>query len=212
MPSIDDVLHRLQGAMVYTTVDWFNRFFHVPMEEKSSKYTSFVTRNGRFEFLFVPFGISHSPAVFYRYIAVVVGELIEAEIVFAYMDVLVISAKDEEEGLSKLKTVLRIVQVKGLKVRLKVKWSKCQFLKRCSDFLGYTIENGTIKPAELKTRATCHFPVAATKKSLQQFRGLAYYFDRFIESYATIAVTTVRTDASVYSYGSVLMQRDFDDR
>lgn len=183
MPLIDDVLERLQGAKVFTTLDLSNGFFHVPMEENSRKYTSFVTHNGQFEFLFAPFGICNSPAVFCRYIAAVLRELIEVGVVVAYMDDLVIPAKDEEESLLRLKAVLEVAATRGLKVN----WSKCQLLKRCIDFLGYTIEDGTIKPSELKTMAVEKFPVPSSKKGLQRFLGLTSYFRRFIESYAVIA-------------------------
>ena len=67
MMVIDDVLQRLKGGKIFTTLDLRNGFFHVPVEESSKKYTSFVTHNGQFEFNYVPFGISNSPAVFTRF-------------------------------------------------------------------------------------------------------------------------------------------------
>lgn len=48
MVLMDDVLHKLQSARMYTTLDLRNGFFHVPVEEGSRKYTSFVTRNGQY--------------------------------------------------------------------------------------------------------------------------------------------------------------------
>lgn len=43
MPVMDDVIERLQGAKVFTTLDLINGFFHVPINAESRKYTSFVT-------------------------------------------------------------------------------------------------------------------------------------------------------------------------
>jgi len=57
MALIDDVLDRLQGSKVFTTLDLANEFFHVPIEVESRKFTSFVTHNGQYEFTHVPFGI-----------------------------------------------------------------------------------------------------------------------------------------------------------
>jgi len=64
MALIDDVLDRLQGSKVLTTLDLANGFFHVPIEVESRKFTSFVTINGQYEFTHVPFGISNSPQYF----------------------------------------------------------------------------------------------------------------------------------------------------
>lgn len=66
LPLVEDQLDKLSEAMVYCTLDLKNGFFHVPLEEESMRYTSFVTPDGQFEFLMVPFGLCNSPAVFQR--------------------------------------------------------------------------------------------------------------------------------------------------
>lgn len=99
MAVIDDVLQRLQDAKVFTTLDLKNGFFHVPIEEDSQRYTSFVTHRGQFEFLYVPFGISNSPAEFCRYIAAIFHDLIMEGTLVVYMDDMVIPSKDEAEGV-----------------------------------------------------------------------------------------------------------------
>jgi len=43
MPLIDDVIERLQGNSLFATLVLANGFFHVPVEQNSRKYTSFVT-------------------------------------------------------------------------------------------------------------------------------------------------------------------------
>lgn len=53
MVLIDDVIQRLQAAKVFTTLDLKNGYFHVPMDCVSIKYTSFVTHNGQYEFLYI---------------------------------------------------------------------------------------------------------------------------------------------------------------
>jgi len=68
LPLIDDQLDRLQKALVFSTIDLRNGFFHVPVAESSRKYTSFVTQSGQYQFLKVPFGLSNSPGVFQRHI------------------------------------------------------------------------------------------------------------------------------------------------
>jgi len=103
MALIDDDLHKLQKGKVLTTLDLSNGFFHVPEQESSRKYTAFVTQSGQYEFCFVPFGISNSPAVFMRYIFAVLRPSIEDGTLVLYMDDLIINSNDEQEGLEKSK-------------------------------------------------------------------------------------------------------------
>ncbi|GFT57297.1 retrovirus-related Pol polyprotein from transposon 412 [Trichonephila clavipes] len=43
LPLIDDILDCLQNAKIFTTLDLKNGFFHVAVNERSRKFTSFVT-------------------------------------------------------------------------------------------------------------------------------------------------------------------------
>lgn len=183
MPLIDDVLQILQSATFYTTLDLRNGFFHVPLDIESRKYTAFVTHNGQYEFLYVPFGICNSPAVFTRYIHVVLGELIRNKTIIVYMDDIIIPSKSEEEGLASLRSVLATAESYGLRI----KWEKCQILKSKVTFLRYVVEASTITPSHAKTQAVHDFPVPTDRKSLQRFLGLTSYFRRFIPSYSVVA-------------------------
>ncbi|GFY22516.1 retrovirus-related Pol polyprotein from transposon 17.6 [Trichonephila clavipes] len=183
LPLIEDVLDRLQGAKVYTTLDLKNGFFHVDVNEDCKHLTSFVVPDGQFEFNKVPFGLSTSPSVFQRYVYSIFRELMRKGIVIIYMDDLVIPAKDEKEGLEKLGEVLEVASKYGLEMKFK----KCQFLRRKVEFLGHVVENGTIRPSIVKTIAVKKFPVPTTVKQVQSFLGLTGYFRKFIPAYSQIA-------------------------
>ncbi|GFX53705.1 transposon Tf2-9 polyprotein [Trichonephila clavipes] len=183
LPLIEDVLDKLQGAKVYTTLDLKNGFFHVDVIENCKHLTSFVVPDGQFEFNKVPFGLSTSPSVFQRYVYSIFRELMRKGVVIIYMDDLIISAKDEKEGLEKLKEVLEVASKYGLEMKFK----KCQFLRRKVEFLGHVVENGTICPSIAKTIAVKKFPVPTTVKQVQSFLGLTGYFRKFIPAYSQIA-------------------------
>lgn len=70
---------------------------------------------------------------------------------------------------------------------MQIKWGKCQFLMRKVDFLGYVVEDGSLKPSEAKTSAIQNFPLPRDRKALQRFLGLTSYFRRFVEGYAVTA-------------------------
>lgn len=77
LPNIDDVIDILQGATVFTTLCLRNGVFHAPVHISAlKKYTAFVTYNGQYEFQYVLFSISNSPAGFLRFISAVFRDLI----------------------------------------------------------------------------------------------------------------------------------------
>ena len=110
MILIDDVLHKLESAKIYSTLDLKNGFFHVPVEEQSKKFTSFVTHNGQYEFNYVNFGISNSPAVFSRFIFSIYRELIQDGTIIVYVDDIIIPSVDITEGITKLLKVLQVAE------------------------------------------------------------------------------------------------------
>ncbi|GFS81958.1 retrovirus-related Pol polyprotein from transposon 17.6 [Trichonephila clavipes] len=162
LPIIEDVLDTLQEA---------------------KKVYIFIVPGGQFEFNKVPFGLSTSPGVFQRYVSSIFRDLTRKGIVISYLDDLVIPAKNEQEGLEKLKIIFEVAKKYGLEI----KYKKCQFLKRKIEFLGHIVESGTIKPSPTKTLAVRKFPEPTTIKQVQSFLGLTGYFRKYIKDYSKIA-------------------------
>ncbi|GFT81533.1 hypothetical protein TNCV_3673801 [Trichonephila clavipes] len=108
LPLIEDILDKLQDIRVFSPIDLRNGFFfHVPVNKQSRPYTSFVTQNGQFQFLKMPFGLSTCPSTFQRFINTVFRNLVVQGIVLPYMDDIVILAKNESEAIDRLKKFLK---------------------------------------------------------------------------------------------------------
>ncbi|GFS61121.1 transposon Tf2-9 polyprotein [Trichonephila clavipes] len=192
------------------------------MDPNSTNYTSFVTHEGQYEFLRVPFGLSNSPSVFQRFIYTVFRKLIRDNILIVYMDDLLIPSQNEAEGLNKLRLVLQTAADFGLELNLK----KCNLLQRKIEFLGYIIENGTIKPSPSKTQAIQNFPQPQTPRQLQSFTGLTRVISGKIASFQELKSILsenpvlhvfqqgypleLHTDASSLGFGAVLLQKSDD--
>lgn len=183
VPLIEDQLDALQESQVFNTLDLKNSYFHVPVNQESQKYLSFVTHSGQYTFLKTPFGCCNSPRAFQRYVNDVFRVLMNEKIVLIYVDDIIVPAKDGAEAIQRLQRVFDCARDAGLQI----KWSKCQFMKRSVEFLGYIVENGRIKPSPAKTEAVQRFPEPTTIKQIQSFLGLTGYFRKFIEGYSTIA-------------------------
>ncbi len=61
---IDDVLPNLSGAKVFTICDVKNGFWHLRLDDHSSRLTTFNTPFGRYRWRRLPFGISPAPELF----------------------------------------------------------------------------------------------------------------------------------------------------
>ncbi|GBM47981.1 Transposon Tf2-6 polyprotein [Araneus ventricosus] len=135
-------------------------------------------------------------------------DLIRGNTILIFMDDFIIPACDEIQGLGKLKRVLREASEYGLEINFK----KCQFLKRKIEFLGYVIEEGTVRPSPSKTTAVQNFPQPKNVKQMQSFLGLTEYFRKFVPGYSKIAkpLSDMLRNGAEFEFGP--MQRQAFDR
>ncbi|KAE9262120.1 hypothetical protein PF008_g32686 [Phytophthora fragariae] len=62
LPRIDDTLDNLHGAKRYTSLDLHAGYWLVLVALKDRDKTAFVTRQGLFRFMRMPFGLANAPA------------------------------------------------------------------------------------------------------------------------------------------------------
>ena len=57
LPTIEEITTRLTGAKFFSTLDAQSGFWQIPLDEESSRLTTFATPFGRYRFTRMPFGI-----------------------------------------------------------------------------------------------------------------------------------------------------------
>ena len=62
LPLIGEMLDRLHGAKVFTKIDLTNAYHQVRMKEGDEWMTAFRCRQGHFESLVCPMGLTNAPA------------------------------------------------------------------------------------------------------------------------------------------------------
>ena len=134
----------------------------------------------------MPFGLCNAPSPFQRLMNRVLCGLNPDDgpmFVAVYLDDVLIFSWTMEEHLIHLQLVLdRIIQA-GLKLRP----SKCHFVKQEVRYLGHTVTPAGLKPNDDQIMAVKKYSTLKSVKELQQFLGLASYYRHFIKQYAKIA-------------------------
>ena len=182
MPRIDDILDTLSGAKFFTSLDLASGYWQIELDTDARAKSAFVTYNGLYEFVRMPFGLCNAPATFQRVMQVVLAGL-EGEGVFVYLDDILIASKSFDEHLKQLREVFE--HLRSASLRLKPK--KCLFLRSEVPYLGHMISAQGVRPDPAKTEKVKSFPVPHDVTSVRQLIGLASYYRRFAPSFASIA-------------------------
>lgn len=153
------------------------------MDADSVPYTAFVCGNGHYEMLRMPMGLAVASATYQR----LVDEILSGceEFACAYVDDLCVYSDSFEEHISHLRIVLSRLQEKGLTC----KPSKCYLGQHYTNYLGFKIGSGTVKPTDCKIESIKDLPPPKTKKELRSILGVLGYYRCFVQDYSKIAKT-----------------------
>lgn len=196
LPLIEDQIDKLGNAKYFISIDMKNGFHQIPIAENSIKYTAFVTPDGHFEYLKMPFGICNGPSVFQRAISKAVQHL---NFLLVYIDDLLIPFRTEEEGLHYLDQTLEALNQAGFTINLK----KCKFFETEIEYLGRHISENGVRPSDTKVAALIDSPPPTNVKEVRQFMGLASYFRKFIPEFAsrTACITKLTKNNQKWEWG-----------
>ena len=136
---VDEIFDEINGSKVLTTIDLFQRYWQIKMDEMCKEKTTFVCRYGTYQFEMMPFGLVNSGVTFQRMMNNILASVINVK---CYIDDVVIHSATEEERIVHLDTVLKLLRKHGLRLRLK----KCFFMQDCVQLLGqYEDKDGVTK-------------------------------------------------------------------
>ena len=143
---------------------------------KDTHKTAFVTQYDHYEWLVMPFGFRNSPATFQRIIYNLLQKHNLTPFTKNYLDDILIYSKNPTDHLKHLESVFKAFKDENVKLKL----SKCQFLKEKVTYLGYDLEKNKITPLHDNTNSIKNFPRPNNVKNIQQFLGKVNFYHKFI--------------------------------
>ena len=181
LSSIENNLHKLQGAKYFTTLDSAGAYHNVEIHPESREYTSFITPFGQYQFVRMPFGLSNAGACYSRLMSIAL-QYLPAQYVLAYLDDIIVFSKTIEEHLEQLERVLEVHKQFGMKLKV----SKCKVLQEEVEYLGHLVSQEGIQMVPSYVQKILEWPLPQTGKQLKQFLGFIGYYRSFIPDVADL--------------------------
>ena len=175
LPTIDDLLPELSRAQVFSLVDVKNGFWHVPLDDESSKLTTFPTPWGRFRWLRMPFGISPAPEEFQRRHKEAIEGLDGVRTVAD--DIIVSDVGDTKDAdLRDHDTKFQNLLERCCQKHITLNKDKLKFKLRELSYVGHVISAEGLKPDPAKVEAILGILSPSDKQGVRRFMGMVNLF------------------------------------
>ncbi|KAG7564224.1 Retrotransposon gag domain [Arabidopsis suecica] len=198
IPRLDDMLDELDGAIIFTKIDLKSGYHQVRMKEGDEWKTAFKTKQGLYEWLVMPFGLSNAPSTFMRLMNHILRPFIN-KFVVVYFDDILIYSRNLEDHLVHLEMVLATLREEKLYANFK----KCVFGTNELVFLGFVVSEQGLRVDQEKIRAIEEWPTPTTVSQVRSFHGLASFYRRFVKDFSTVAapLTAITKKNEEFTWG-----------
>ena len=182
IPSLEQVRQKIAHHKFYSVFDLRDGYFHIVLDEESTKYCGFSTPFGVYKFLRMPQGVSPAPEIFQRLVSSYFEDI---EGVTVYFDDVIVYAdtKDQHD-----KIIDKVVQ-RARKLNIKFNADKLQFCVNQAKYLGLLFDKDGVRIDEDRIRSIKELKQPNNIKELQSFLGMLNYLRSFIPNLAELTTS-----------------------
>ncbi|KAL0462908.1 UNVERIFIED_CONTAM: Retrovirus-related Pol polyprotein from transposon [Sesamum latifolium] len=175
LPRIDQLVDSTSDCELLSMMDASQGYHQIMLAPKDRKKVSFVTSEGTFCYVAMPFGLKNAGATYQRLIDKIFRPQIDRYIEVCVDDMLVKSKKVQEhvKDLEETFSVLR-------KYKLKLNPAKCAFRVQSGCFLGFMVIQRGIETNPLKIKAIIDMKAPTCLNEAQRLTGRIAALSRFI--------------------------------
>ena len=184
VPRLSDIFDQIGEAkpQYFSTLDMQSGFWQVSVHPDDQHKTAFVTRNAKYEFRRMSFGLRNAPSTFQQVTSTVLKDLL-GKCAVVYADDILVFSPDLKTHMQDLQKVFDRLTQAGLTL----KPSKCHIAVQEVRYLGHIISPTGILPNPAKVQLIKQYPRPRNVKEVRRFLGMTQYYRRFQKNYANIA-------------------------
>jgi hypothetical protein len=183
LPRIDQIVDSTFGCDLLSFLDAYSGFHQIQMSRQDRKHTAFVTMDGLYCYVVMPYGLKNALPTFVQAMSKTFGDLIRDR-VEVYVDDIVVKTK---RG-STLVEDLTLVFDKLRATRTKLNPDKCVFGVSAGKLLGFLVSHWDIEANPEKIKAIETMRPSDRIKDVQKLAGSLAALSRFISRLAERAL------------------------
>jgi len=200
MCTVDEMLRKVGQGHFISVFDAKSGYWQLKMSPESRWLTAFVTHEGLYEWVRMPFGLRNAGATFVRAVTHILQEL--QQFTGSYVDDMAVGSGTWLCHLDHLRLFLSTIREAGLTRNL----NKSEFCKPAVKLLGHIVGSGVKRADPERLTAITAMPRPSTKKEMRRLLGVLGYYRKYIPQFAHIAKPL--TDATHKEAPNSIVWRD----
>ena len=173
LPILDETLHELSQSKVFSKFDCSHGYWHVKLDNSSSKLTTFQTPYGCYRWLRLPFGVSVAAEIFQKKLNNALHGL--HGVICVADDIVVHGTTIEEHDANLSKFLERCSQ---MNIRLNKEKTELRVREFCC--MGHKISDTGMSIDPSKIEAIDKFPPPDNVSKLRSFIGIVNFVSKFL--------------------------------
>jgi hypothetical protein len=183
LPRIDQIMDSISECDLLSFLDAYSGFHQIQMSRKDRKHTAFVTVDGLYCYVVMPYGLKNALPTFVRAMSKTFGDLIRDR-VEVYVDDMVVKTKRGSTLVEDLTLVFDRMRA----THTKLKPDKCVFGVSAGKLLGFLVSHRGIEENPEKIREIEAMRPPVRIKDVQKLAGSLAALSRFISRLAERAL------------------------